>query len=240
MNVRTLFTVFIGAAGASVSLHAQTTRPQLPVDSILARFERQTQAHSNTGDGVGLIVEVFSRSPGGYSPRQDSLLDGLERLVDLSADRDVRSFAALMLGSAGEAAFSISPLPGIVTRLERSYRHLDRIEDHGARSLILSSLMLQGERPAAAALLRAIASQPDTCDCLMEGVFDAGDLRLEALASLTEMGAEGHAVLQAMYRGGEAASPLARGTLEHMAQRGFPVADAVERWKAADRQTIQP
>lgn len=210
------------------------------MDSILAHFERQTQAHSHTGDGVGLILDVISRPPGGYSPRQDSLLNGLERLVTLSTNPDVRSFAALMLGSAGEAAHSTSPLPGVVPRLERIYRRLERNEDHGARSLILSSLMLQGERAAAAALLRAIASQPDTCECLMEGDFQIGDLRLEALVSLGAMGAEGRAVLQAMYRSGEAASPLVRGTLEHMALRGFPVTDSVEWWKAAERQTIPP
>lgn len=245
MNARALLLAVIGLGStcASTSLvHAQTARPLLPVDSILAHFQRQTRARARTGDGVTLILNVFSRPPGGYSPRQDSLLNGLERLVDFSDNRDVREFAAQMLAAAGEEARAAPPLPGIVRRLERIYHRHGGNEDYGIRTSILPSLPLQRERGAAAALLRTIASQPDPGNngTGVEGYFGVGDPRTGALAGLSEMGQEGRAVLQAMYRSGEAASPQARVTLEHMAQRGFPVTDLVERRRAADRQTIQP
>jgi hypothetical protein len=212
----------------------------VPVDSILTRFERETRAHDHVGRGMELIVITFARGP--QSARKDSLLDGLERLVDVSTDREVRGTAAQMVASAGEAEDEIPPLPGIVRRLERIYRRHGNNDDSLVRLSILSSLPLQGERVAAAALLRSIAAQPDPGNngTGPEGYFSVGDPRTEALAGLSKMGAEGRAVLQAMYRGGEAASPQARITLEHMAQRGFPVTDSVERRRAANRQTIQP
>lgn len=243
MNVRAALVTIFGSATVSAGappLHAQTRAP-LPVDSIVALFERETRAHSYTGDGVGLIVEV-TNAPGRYSARKDSLLDRLERLVDTSPDKHVRSTAAQWVAFAGEAGRVAPPLPGIMRRLERIYRRRGNNQDPGVRISILSSLPLQGERGAAAALLRTIASQPDTTNDATgpEGYLSVGDPRTEALAGLSQMGQEGRAVLQAMYRSGQAASPQSRITLEHMAQRGFPVTDAVERRRAANRQIIQP
>jgi len=243
MNVRAILVTIFGIATVSADatpLHAQTGAP-LPVDSIVAVFERETRAHVYTGDGVGLIVEV-TNAPGRYSARKDSLLNGLERLVDISPEKHVRSTAAQWIAFAGEAGRAAPPLPGIVRRLERIYRRHGNNQDTGVRISILSSLPLQGERVAAAALLRSIAAQPDPSNngTGPEGYFSVGDPRTEALAGLSKMGAEGRAVLQAMHRGGEAASPQARITLEYMAQRGFPVTDSVERRRAAERQVIQP
>lgn len=246
MNPRIVAVAILSAVSApsagSVMLHAQARAPLVPIDSILARFERETRTHDNTGIGVQLIV--LTLTSGSYVARKDSLLRGLERLSDASTDKGVRAFAAQMIASAGEEGGAGPPLPGIVQRLERIYhRHAGNDDgDYGARLAIVSSLPLQGERAAAAALLRSIASEPDPGNDGMgpHGYFSIGDLRTEALWGLAAMGEEGRAVLQAMHRSGEAKSPQARVVLDSMARRGFPVTDAVERRKAANQQTLRP
>jgi hypothetical protein len=220
-------------------LPAQGSTPVEPVDSIVARFERETRAHDPATRAVHVIGTEFATGP--YSARKDSLLDRLERLANFSTDENVRAFSTQMVASAGELGRASPPLPDIVQRLERIYRRRSGGDDHRARLLIVSSLPLQSERRAAAVLLRAIASEPDPANhgTGPHGYFSVGDLRTEALASLARMGEDGRTVLQAMRRDSGAMSPQTRIALERMAQRGFPVTDAVERRRAATRRMLQ-
>jgi hypothetical protein len=236
------FTLWIvgGSWSAVATLHAQSRESVLPIDSILARFERETRAHETAGHGMSFIVLTLT-SPG-FSARKDSLLNGLERMADVNADHEVRAFAAQMVASAGEDGNAGPPLPRVMQRLERIYRTHGSNEDYGVRLAVVSSLPLQGERSAAAALLRRVASDPDPGNNGMgpHGYFSVGDLRMYALRGLAAMGEQGRTVLQEMYRSREELSPQTRIVLESMAQRGFPVTDAVERRKAANERALRP
>jgi hypothetical protein len=83
------------------------------------------------------------------------------------------------------------------------------------------------------ALLRQIAAEPDESGPdPVHGYFSVGEPRADALARLAEMGEDGRAALQAMYRNGEGRSPQAKIILQQMAEREFPVTDMRRRLTA--------
>ena len=215
-------------AFGTATLRAQPGRDlarTLPVDSILARFAAD-RIHNRLTHVAYDVLEL----PHSYATRQDSLLDGLERLA-AAGDRYVASSAASMVAFAGQAHDRGAPLAGIVPRLARMYRVASsQRDDAGVQRAIRASLPLQADRNAAAALLRSIAAEHDSRGPdPVHGYVTVGEPRVEALARLAEMGETGRTVLQEMYRRGEARSPQARMVLEQMARRGFPVADAVRK-----------
>jgi hypothetical protein len=198
-----------------------------PVDSVLLHFERDASARVRNSAATGSATEIIYL-PRAYTARQDSLVDGLERLALTSHNANVRSEAVALIAFAGTGGRTAPPLPGIIPRLARIYPAWpgDIVQLH-----IRNSMPEQAERRAAAAFLRTLAIAPDPGNGGMgpHGYFAVGDPRAEALSRLAEMGAEGRAVLQAIHRSGEARSPQARAILARMAQRGFPVIDARRR-----------
>jgi hypothetical protein len=215
---------------ASSSLDAQaswTDRPRTwPVDSVLARFEAGERSRANPNGADDLVYGILYL-PAAYSARKDSLLDGLERMA-LTSDADrVRQAATSFIAFAGQGGHIVPGGGSVLARLLRIYRADSQA---AVRFTIVNRLPLLTERRAAAAFLRTIAAEPDTTrGHPIHGHFSHGDLRIEALARLAEMGEEGRAVLQAMHGSGEARSPQARTILEHMARRGFPASDAARR-----------
>jgi hypothetical protein len=212
---------------AASSLEAQsgwTDRPRtLPVDSVLARFEAGERSRANPNAANRLVYDILYL-PRVYSARKDSLLDGLERMALTSDAHRVRLAATSFIAFAGQGGHVVPGGGSVLARLLRVYRAGDRAD---VRLTIINRLPLLTERREAAAFLRTIAAEADTSGGQgPHGYFSHGDLRIEALARLAEMGEEGRAVLQAMHRSGEGRSPQARAILESMARRGFPVGEA--------------
>lgn len=211
-------------------LHAQAARATsaglLPVDSVLRWFEADVRTHVVQSSGSRLVYDILDLSHP-YLARQDSLLDGLERLALTSTDRNVRQIAAARIAIAGEIGRTAPPRSGVLSRLVRVYRGNSAWL---VRSTIMDRIPFLAERRAGAAFLRSIAAEPDTSSGIgPHGYFAMGDPRTEALARLAEMGEEGRAVLQAMHRNRDAHSPQVRLRLENMARRGFPVRDIAPR-----------
>ena len=197
-----------------------------PVESVLARFEADIRAHVVQSLGARVTYDIIYL-PRVYAPRQDSLLDGLERLALTSENAKVRQEATAMIAFAGQVGRPTPPLPGVLPRLLRIYRSNTQWL---VRALIRDQMPEQVERRAAAAFLRSVAAEPDTSSGSgPHGYFSHGDPRTEAVARLAEMGEEGRAVLQAMHRSREARSPQVRTLLDDMARRGFPVRDIARR-----------
>jgi hypothetical protein len=221
---------------ARVPLGAQVVRTDpariWAADSVIARFESDIRMHVVNSQGLDAVAGILML-PGVFAARQDSLLNGLERLAVTSNDSNVRRRAAYWIAFAGTGGRAVSPVKGVCSRLARIYRARD---DAGVRLAIRNGMPLQAERRAAAAFLRSLAVEPDSSGGNgVEGYFSIGDPRTEALARLAEMGEEGRAVLQAMHRSGEARSPQARMILDDMARRGFPVRDIALMQQERDR-----
>jgi hypothetical protein len=193
-----------------------------PVDSVLARLEADVRANLVQSMGARLTYDVFYLG-NAFAPRQDSLLDGLERLALTSDNDTMRREATSLIAFAGQVGRPSPPVPGVFPRLLRIYRSNTAWL---VRALIRDQMPEQAERRAAAAFLRSIAAEPDTGSGTgPHGYFAIGDPRTEAVARLAEMGEEGRSVLQAMHRNREARSPQVRIMLDDMARRGFPVRD---------------
>ncbi|HET7462277.1 MAG TPA: hypothetical protein VFJ82_13575 [Longimicrobium sp.] len=194
-----------------------------PIDSVLKRFERDKAALRSSP----VPYEILDL-PRSFAARQDSLLDGLERLaLDRGTNIDVRRSSVLVLATAGEVRSGYAPLPGVMRRLARIYRAQPLVDPSMLRAMIRAALPMQNERASAIALLREAASEPDDRGPdPVHGYFTVGEPRTDALAQLALMGEQGRAALEAMHRRGEARSPQARIILEQMAREGFPVTDA--------------
>lgn len=148
---------------------------------------------------------------------RDSILNGLQRLALESEDMNVQLYATSYLGDAGGMIAGSS----VVAQLRHIYQLRPLV-----RLTVLDKMPLQQERAAAAAFLRTVAAEPDpNGPDPVHGYFSNGDLRIQALARLSEMGEDGAAALRAMHRSGEARSPQAKILLDDMARRGFPVRD---------------
>jgi hypothetical protein len=197
-----------------------------PVDSVLARLEADVRANRVQGMGARVAYDVIYL-PSAFAPRQDSLMDGLERLA-LTSDHDaVRREATSLIAFAGQVGRPSPPLRGVFPRLLRIYRSNTAWL---VRALIRDQMPEQAERRAAAAFLRSIATEADSNSGVApHGYFAIGDPRTEAVARLAEMGEEGRSVLRAMHQNREARSPQVRIMLDDMARRGFPVRDIARR-----------
>jgi hypothetical protein len=207
-------------AGHGTSLRGQSTLPNsayaAPADSVLSRWERDVRSRAVNNIGtVWIIQNLRHPAPG---PRLDSLLDGLERFATTSDSERVRHRAVNLLLLAGEADMP-RPVSAVMSRVARIHHASDapRI----VRTAIRDRMPFQANRRAAAALLRSVAAEPNPNPGPV--VDDMGNPRIEALAGLRRMGAEGRAVLQAMHRSGEARDPRVRTILQEMARAGFPV-----------------
>jgi len=231
MKIRYLRSAFVLCALTSmlliqgaIALQAQVSQPDpaytSPVDSVLARFERESRAVAVNNIGLVWIIRVF-HDPSPSVARRDSLLDGLERLARVSNSSYVRQSAASTVALAGDLHLPRTT-PGVVARLARIYAAND--EQGPVRLSIRRRMTIQAERRAAAAFLRSVAIQEDPS--VDRQAHPMSDPRIDALSQLTEMGEEGRAVLQEMHRRGEVRSPQVRAKLEYMARSGFPVRDA--------------
>jgi hypothetical protein len=207
------------AVTSAAPARAQVPQPNpaytVRVDSVLSRLKHDIWAGANNIGMSWVIRNLRNPVP---KPRVDSLLNGLERLALTDGDERVRQAASSLFLMAGEQD-TPHPVLGLVPRIGRIYR----ANPAGGivRFTIRHHMPLQADRRAAATLLRSIAAElgsnpgPD--------VDDMGNPRIEALAGLRQMGAEGRAALQAMHRSGEARAPRVRTILREMAQAGFPV-----------------
>jgi hypothetical protein len=194
-----------------------------PIDTVLARFESDARHNVVNGSGFQVVYSIITL-PDAWTARKDSLLEGLEHQAMSSSDPDVRIRAVYALATAGTGGESWSAVPRVMGRLARIYRSTSYPD---VRSPIRDQLPRQAERASAAALLRSIAREGDDANdgSGPHGYFSYGDPRIEALSRLSEMGAEGRAVLQAMHRSGEVRSPQGRIWLDDFARRGFPVSE---------------
>jgi hypothetical protein len=200
--------------------HAQVSQPNpaytVSVDSVLSRFEHHIRAGGGNNIGLSWVIQNL-RNPV-PKPRVDSLLNGLERFALTNGHERVRNLASQLFLMAGERD-SPRPVHGLVPRIERIYRA--NPPGGVVRFTIRHQMPQQADRRAAAALLRSIAVEPGSDPG--PDPDDMGNPRIEALAGLRRMGAEGRAVLQAMHRSGEARDPRVKTILQDMARAGFPV-----------------
>lgn len=215
--LRAFLSAVLCGACLGTPLAAQHASSDWSVDSTLSVFAREARQRVLVSRGADMVMRIL-QSPASPA-RRDSLLNGLRRLALESDDANVRLDATNYFGEAGGWRQQISVMDG----LQRIYQSRDSLR---LRSMVLDKMPRQIDRAAAVVFLRTIAAQSDlNRPDPVHGYFTVGDLRIQALARLSEMGDEGAVALRAMHRSGEARSPQAKLILDDMARRGFPVRD---------------
>jgi hypothetical protein len=209
----------MGAAGS-----AAAQAPGAPIDSLVARCERELAARATVRPATLEILHELMQGSNGRASRRSALVPRLERLALLSANEYVQVGAVGLLAQAGSLRARV-PAPGVVPRLIGIYRVRS---DFLVQLTILDELPYQSERAPAVAFLRALASEADPVPLSVqrpEAGRSHGDTRMLALGRLAQMGVEGQRALRAMHASGEARSPQARERLASLAAQGFPVRD---------------
>ena len=162
---------------------------------LLSSFEKRAATGSAS---LGTLL----RQPERYEKLTiDSLVDGLEKLALSSSSSVVRSNAAWNLAIAGSARLSDRNL---LNRLVRVY---EQSTDELVRRSILGRMHVQQNRPAAIRFLIKVATESTSQQ-------DYEEASLEAVSTLSYMGAEGKAALLILQRNGELRDPAARGFVE--------------------------
>lgn len=204
---------------ATASAQSASVGRTLPVDRVLARFERDAEADLINNIGSVWIIQLL-RDIDSPRARQDSLLAGLGRISTTNKASCVRASAARHLALAGERR-NPRPRSGVVTRLARIYAA--NAESSAMQMGIREDMSRQAERPAAAKFLKQIAMQLDPRAPSYHD--DMANPRTHAVARLAEMGEEGRIALQELHRNADSLSAPVRTQLQWMASRNFPVRD---------------